>query len=66
MKPFILNKEYCSPENIREASRIFNAKSVLNITKFITDDIILLIRDEVDHLISKYSLRRDLQIATTW
>jgi len=61
----IVNRDQVDQTQIQEACRLFNAKSVLDITAYINPDIIKDVREEVDRLTASHSVRRDLYIKTT-
>lgn len=65
MKREILNKTKITTDGIQHAFRMFNAKSVLDITQFIHSDTVKQVREEVDRLIKLHSIRRDLTIPST-
>lgn len=61
----IINENQVSDSQVQEANRIFNAKSVLDITRYINADVVKDVRKEVDRLKESHSLRRELNIKTT-
>lgn len=61
----IINHNHMTDSNLEESGRMFNAKSILDITAYIEKDAIDKVRDEVNSLTKEFGLRRDLTIKTT-
>ncbi|MEP5762608.1 MAG: hypothetical protein ABJ327_25465 [Litoreibacter sp.] len=65
MEKSFLNPDHDMMSSLQDDYRKFNAKSVLDITKYINPGVISDVRQEVDRLTSRHAIRRDLEVRTT-